>query len=294
MKLNMIVRNCNRMKILFDYLVGRQKTEDGRTPDFQLFLDISEAFLSLLVRKRIHIILKKPRQSFILLLLFLLVQTAHAQQFDTSKFNKLRKADKIGISLGPSFLYGDNTGEMRNLKFKILPSIGVSHTKNISTYLDLKSTLGWQFISSGSIDGVQFINRISRGEDPFKFSGSLLAFDITPLLYINPDRNGFSPSRFKFYVASGLGFFYSLRKDQRKIGQNGSFLIEKYSASNIGLYFPFRIGMHTKFQDGDLGFEAIMLVSPFHNIDGVSSQYKQIKADIASQLQVYYRFPIKI
>jgi hypothetical protein len=40
----MIVRNCTRMKILFDYLVGRQKTEDGRIPDFQLFLDISEAF----------------------------------------------------------------------------------------------------------------------------------------------------------------------------------------------------------------------------------------------------------
>jgi hypothetical protein len=238
--------------------------------------------------------LKKPRKSFILLLLFFIYQSSQAQQFDTIKFNKLRKADKIGVALGPSFLYGDNTGEMSNLKFKILPSLSVSHTKNISTYFDLKTTLGWQFISSGSIDGIQFINRITRGEDPFKFSGSLFAFDITPLVYINPDRIGFYPALFKLYVASGLGFFYVRRKDERRIDQNGNLFTETYNASNPGVYFPLRIGTHTKFQKGDLGIEAVMLISPFQNIDGVSNQYKRIKADIASQLQVYYRFPIKI
>jgi hypothetical protein len=33
----MIVRNCTTMKILFDYLVGRRETEDGRIPDFNFF-----------------------------------------------------------------------------------------------------------------------------------------------------------------------------------------------------------------------------------------------------------------
>jgi hypothetical protein len=39
----MIIRNCTTMQILFDYLVGRPKTEDGRIPSFNFF----EIFLKL-------------------------------------------------------------------------------------------------------------------------------------------------------------------------------------------------------------------------------------------------------
>jgi hypothetical protein len=35
----MIVRNCSTMQIIFDYLIGRPKTEDGRIPGFN-FLEI--------------------------------------------------------------------------------------------------------------------------------------------------------------------------------------------------------------------------------------------------------------
>jgi hypothetical protein len=39
----MIIRNCTTTQILFDYLVGRRKTEDGRIPSFDFF----ELFLKL-------------------------------------------------------------------------------------------------------------------------------------------------------------------------------------------------------------------------------------------------------
>jgi hypothetical protein len=50
----MIIRNCTTMQILFDYLVGRPKTEDGRIPSFNFF-EIFLKLFSLLVRKRIYI-----------------------------------------------------------------------------------------------------------------------------------------------------------------------------------------------------------------------------------------------
>jgi hypothetical protein len=46
----MSVCNCNKMAILYDYLVGRPNMEEFH---ISLFREIPEAFLSLLVRKRI-------------------------------------------------------------------------------------------------------------------------------------------------------------------------------------------------------------------------------------------------
>jgi hypothetical protein len=232
--------------------------------------------------------------SISIFLLLILWQHTYAQQSETvtDTLTKVRVLHRVGVSIGPSFLYGDNTGEMQNLKFKILPSAGIDYNLRISSHFDLRTTISRQYISSGSIDGEQFIRRITRGDDPYKFTGNLIAFDITPVLHINPAKDGFHSNRLKVYLATGIGYFYSSRIDQKIIGQNGNSTTLVYNSSDHGFYLPVRMGIHTKFYEGDIGFEGAMLISPFQTMDGISNPYKKINADIACQFQVFYRFNI--
>ncbi len=226
---------------------------------------------------------KKIEFIFLLLVLF---------QCNELFAQKYKRQDRIGFSMGPSFLYSENTGEMKFLKVKILPSGGIDYIKNFSTNWDIKANVGWQSIGTGSIDGEQFIKRITRGGDPFRFVGNLMTFDVTPLLYINPDRKGLQPDMWKVYVGSGLGYFYAIRKDEKRVVVDDVLMNETFRSIDQGIYLPIRTGMHTKLHKGDIGVEGVMLISPFQNIDGIANQYKKISTDVACQFQVFYRFNI--
>lgn len=203
----------------------------------------------------------------------------------------MARADKIGIGVGPSFLYGDNTGVMSDFKFKILPAASLDFTKYLGPYWDFRGTLGWQMIGSGDFYNERAKRRISEAGYPFAFNGSLIFADAMPTFIFNPDRRGFLPSLIKVYAGAGLGVFHSIRKDETRIYSEDSYTTVISNASNTGVYFPLRAGAFIEVpnMNGEIGLESAMLISPFANMEGNSRQQKRVKSDIAVQLQLFYR-----
>lgn len=213
--------------------------------------------------------------------------------FNSTSFaqRSMARADKFGIGVGPSFLYGDNTGVMSDFKFKILPTASLDYTKYLNTHWDLRGTLGWQRIGSGDFYNERVKRNISEAGYPFAFNGNMIYADVMPTYIINPDRRGFLPSLIKVYGGLGLGVFHSIRKDETRIYTGDTFSTEISSASNTGIYFPVRVGAFIEVPElnGEIGLEGAMLISPFANMEGNSKQQKRVKSDIALQLQVFYR-----
>lgn len=202
------------------------------------------------------------------------------------------RTDKLGVGLGPSVLYGDNTGIFSDFRFKVLPAVSVDYSRFVDTHFDIRGTLGWQMIGSGDFYNEGLIEKIALAGYPHAFKGSLIYGDVMPIYHINPDRRGFLPSLIKVYTGLGVGFFHTLRTDERRIYNGQDFTSESYNASNTNIYFPFRVGAFINMPEinGDLGVEGTLMVSPFGNMEGNSLQQKVIKSDIAAQFQVTYRY----
>jgi hypothetical protein len=201
------------------------------------------------------------------------------------------RPDKIGVGVGASFLYGDNTGIMSDFEFRVLPTASLDYTQYFDTHFDLRATLGWQRIGSGDFYSENLIRRIAEGGYPHAFLGNLIYADVMPVYILNPDRRGFLPSLIKLYGGIGLGVFHSFRDDEIRTYQGDDFTTETVAGNNTGVYFPVRIGGYIDLPElnGEIGLEAAMLISPFANMEGNSQQQKLIGPDIAVQLQVFYR-----
>jgi hypothetical protein len=203
------------------------------------------------------------------------------------------RGDRIGIGIGPSFMYGDNTGVISKLKFKVLPALSLDYSKKLSTFLDIKGTLGWQMINSGDHYSQEQIDVMAEANVPHAFSGNLFFGDVMPVYHFNPDRSGYLPSLFKVYSGLGVGFFYSSRTDERLLINEPGRQIESYSDSDSGLFIPFRLGVSKDLpSDAEIGLEGTLIYSPFAQMDGNNLQQKRIKADLLMQLQFYYRLYI--
>ncbi|MCC5938977.1 MAG: hypothetical protein JJU34_16990 [Lunatimonas sp.] len=205
------------------------------------------------------------------------------------------RRDRIGVGLGPSKLYGDNTGIHSEFKFKVLPALTLDFSKKIHEMFDAKVTAGIQSIQSGDFYNLNEINKIAEASLPHAFTGSLMFADIMPIYQINPNKSGYLPSLIKGYTGLGLGFFHSSRQDTRRINNDlGGFVEETYDASNSGIYIPFRMGIYMELEkiNGEIGLESTLMMAIFGQMEGNDQQQKSIKPDVAAQLQLYYRIPI--
>lgn len=224
------------------------------------------------------------KKALVTLLIFISIQYLSYSQVES-------RPDKLGIGIGPSFLYGDNTGVMREFDFKVLPSLSIDYTKHLEDYFDVKATIGWQRIASGDFYGEGLIRRIADAGYPHAFKGSLIFFDVMPVYVINPDKRGKIPSFFKVYTGLGLGVFHSNRQDEIRIYEGENFTTEFRRGTNTSLYFPLRIGGFLELPkvNDEIGLDGTLLISPFANMEGNSKRQKVIGPDIAVQIQVFYR-----
>ncbi|GAB2996916.1 hypothetical protein GCM10027284_13220 [Cyclobacterium sediminis] len=203
------------------------------------------------------------------------------------------RTDRIGVGVGPSFMYGDNTGVHSKFKFKVLPALSLDYQKKINAYFDVKGTIGWQLVNSGDHYNQEQIDIIAADNQPHAFSGSVFFGDIMPIYHFNPNLSGYIPSLIKVYSGLGLGYIYSSRTDERLILNDPQRRTESYKASDSGIYIPFRIGAFKDLQsDADIGLEATFIYSPFSELDGNDLQQKRVSADMLMQFQFYYRIHI--
>jgi hypothetical protein len=203
------------------------------------------------------------------------------------------RSDRIGFGIGPSFLYGDNTGVMQDFKFKVLPVLSLDLQRELSEFFDIKGTVGWQMINSGNFYSQEAIDQIAEANLPHAFTGNVFFADAMPIYHFNPDRRGYMASPFKIYTGLGLGFFHSRRTDEYQTLNSPERRTVTRKASESGVYIPFRLGVYKELQTAaNIGVEATIGYSPFGQIDGNDLKQKSIRADMLMQLQFYYRIHI--
>lgn len=219
---------------------------------------------------------------FLPVLIALTLNISHAQD---------DRKDRFGFGMGPSMLYGDNSGIRKKLKFKVLPAFSVDYSKKINTFFDVKATVGFQMINSGDFYHEGYKIKVAEANLPHAFKGNLIYGDIMPVYHINPNQSGYLPAMIKVYTGLGLGYFSSIREDVRRIYSETGFTEETYSASNAGMYIPYRLGIYKELENGngEIALEGSMLISMGAQMDGNDLPIKTIKSDIAMQLQFYYR-----
>jgi len=223
------------------------------------------------------------------LLIFLVVLGVAEAQDD--------RTDRIGVGIGPSMMYGDNTGVARKFKFKVLPSLTADYHKKLHTFVDLRGSVGWQMINSGDFYNNGPKVKIASNNLPHGFKGNAFYADIMPVVYANPNQSGYLPALLKVYAGAGIGVAYARRTDRylSVIGEDiyGESILgnaRSIKDSNTSLYIPIRLGVTKDFkEDWEIALEPIALISFVGQLDGNDQQQKIIKPDILAQFQIFIR-----
>ncbi len=202
------------------------------------------------------------------------------------------QGDYFSVGIGPSMIYGDNSGEYRDFKFKIQPAIALSISKQINENLALRGTIGAQPMESGDYDLAYPKKIIKWGNEnqAFGFTGTGYFADFLPVFTTNPNASGMLMSTLQFYA--GLGFGMMLVEREQKVLKNGSFENEVLEGdivisndSNLIPYIPLKTGIGTNLSgDWDFALEYALLVTTGSKLDGNNIKDKTFSPDMSSQI----------
>lgn len=204
------------------------------------------------------------------------------------------QGDYISIGFGPSLLYSDNSGEYRELQFKIQPAITLAFNRQISEYLGLRGSIGAQTLNSGDYD-LKYPKKLIRWgnqDQAFRYEGTGYFADLMPTLTTNPNAAGKLTSSVQFYIGMGLGAAYVVR-DQEVLkngvlekGELTEGTIIKSTETNLVPYIPIRTGLSTNLSGNwDFALEFILITNLNSNMDGNNIKDKQLAPDMSGQIQ---------
>lgn len=178
---------------------------------------------------------------------------------------RISKDNIVTIGFGPSFAYLDNGGQYRDLNFKIKPSVSIALTRKLNSTFDLRSTLGYQYISSGGNPPFTATDIWFENFSSYTAKGPVYYFDVIPSINLIKFDNHMYRSLFNLYGGFGLGVMHA-RTEQTK-----SFSSEekptKYQITTG--YVPVRAGLSYKLGPySDIAGEGTMLLTFTDNLDG--------------------------
>lgn len=197
---------------------------------------------------------------------------------------KISRDNILTIGIGPSFAYLDNGGQYRDLNFKINPAISVALTKKLNPTFDLRTTLGYQYISSGG--NPSYTVRDAWYEDfaSFTAKGPVYYFDVIPSMNLIRFNNHMHRSLVNLYGGFGLGVLHS------KTEQTKSYESEEVPTKHqiTTGYVPVRAGLSFKIGPySDIAGEGTMMWTFTDNLDGNVGFNKF--GDHLFQAQIVYR-----
>lgn len=199
---------------------------------------------------------------FICLLLYSNLSTA--QNFNR---DRIPRENNLYVGLGPSFIYSDNGGGVRNLEVKIRPAAFVSYGRKITSLMDIKATLGVQVLESQSINYFEdsTLRRWNREGQAFGMKGTSYHLDVMPIFNLFPFDTHISRQDINVYLGIGVGIMGINKEELRLINnmpdvQNKSMSIP-YVPVRGGI--SYRIGPHS-----DLGIEGTFMATFSDEIDG--------------------------
>lgn len=211
--------------------------------------------------------------------------------------NVTAQGDYIGVGLGPSLLYADNSGQYRKMRFQTLPALTAMYNYQFTDFLSVRASVGSQMLNSGNYyDGSRKAREWGRQGQAFGFSGFGYYGDIMPVIITNPDAIGRMYSQYQFYFGAGLGYMLV----DKTVQVLEPFPIETRPLTpgtvvtspdlTHHLYVPVRTGVSTNLGgDWEFAVEFTMMIGLDSNVDSQNMQWKLIPVDIMGQAQFVVR-----
>lgn len=215
------------------------------------------------------------------LLLLLCAGSLSAQSFYK---NQISRDNILTVGFGPSFAYLDNGGRYSSFKFEIEPSISVALTKKLNPTFDIRSTIGYQKISSGGNPNMYVQDHWTRNSSSFTATGPVYYFDVMPSMNIFRFTNHINRNFVNLYGGFGLGVLHS------KTSQTKSFdaAEEPTTHKNTTGYVPIRAGLSFRLGPySDIAGEGTILWTFTDDLDGNVGYNKY--GDHLFQAQIVYR-----
>ena len=204
--------------------------------------------------------------SFYRLILLIFMLGVSSLTFAQSFYKERISRDNIlTVGLGPSFAYLDNGGQYRSFNFAIKPAISVALTKKMAQNIELRTTAGVQWISSGGNPSTAVTDAWFFSNSSYTAKGPAYFFDIMPSFYLIPFYNHMHRTQFNLYGGVGLGIMQVNTKQTKSFSPE-----ETPISSNITTgYFPVRAGLSYRIGPySDIAGEGTMLWTFSDNLDG--------------------------
>ncbi len=178
---------------------------------------------------------------------------------------RISKDNIVTIGFGPSFAYLDNGGQYRDWNFEIKPSVSLALTKKLNPTFDLRTTLGYQYISSGGNPSYAVRDAWYESFSSFTAKGPAYYFDLIPSINLIKFDNHMYRSLFNLYGGFGLGVMHVRTRQTKSFSSE-----EEPTKHQITTgYVPVRAGLSYKVGPySDIAGEGTMLLTFTDNLDG--------------------------
>ncbi|MDX5340072.1 MAG: hypothetical protein LPK25_13680 [Cyclobacteriaceae bacterium] len=187
---------------------------------------------------------------------------AHGQNFYKERISR---DNIVTFGIGPSFAYLDNGGQYRDLNFAVKPAFSLALTKKLKPGIELRTTTGIQWISSGGNPPTALRDTWYFDNASFTAKGQAYYFDMIPSFYLIPFSNHMDRSKVNLYGGAGLGVMHVVTEQTKSFSPE-----ETPSRNSITTgYVPVRAGLSLRIGPySDLAGEGTMLWTFTDNLDG--------------------------
>jgi hypothetical protein len=177
------------------------------------------------------------RMVFLMVLSLVLVTTiANAQSLYRDRYERKHA---ISLGIGPSFIYGDNTGVFNEGDFKWKPALTLAYSNKIHNRIALQLSLGTQWLETGGPERTWAVDAWQASGGVFTFTGQAFYGDFMPIVYLIPYDTHMNRGRFNAYIGSGIGYVYVSREDRFSFDESAPVV----PGTATSFYIPGLIGL---------------------------------------------------
>ena len=178
---------------------------------------------------------------------------------------RVSRDNVVTLGFGPSFAYLDNGGQYRDYNFAIKPAFSLALTRKLNALMELRTTGGVQWISSGGNPPIVIRDNWYFSNAAFTAKGPAYYFDIIPSFYLIPFTNHMHRTKVNLYGGVGLGVLHAVSKQTKSFSPEEE--SKKYNITTG--YVPVRAGLSLKIGPySDIAGEGTMLWTFTDNLDG--------------------------
>lgn len=176
------------------------------------------------------------------------------------------RLNNVYIGIGPSFMYADNAGGVRNSQFKVRPAASVAYGRKLNSFVEIRGSFGYQMLESQdpSYHRDTVVRQWIATDQALAIKGNAFYVDLMPLFHLPVERH-IDRSDLNIYAGIGLGVMVVDKEEARVVANTPT--IEHRSLSAV--YIPIRGGVSYRIGDhGDLSLEGTILATFSDDIDG--------------------------